>query len=196
MPEMDGYEVTSRLRDFERRNSGRRTPAYIIALTAHAMDGDRERCLSAGMNDYLTKPLHIAQLDAALTRAARRRPASPPDEATLDPICIASLKELREPGQPDPLVELITLFNREAEACTDRMEKGLATRDTALTSRAAHSLKGSSSNLGALRLASLCASLEQKASNGDWGQIGDRIHELEAELGRVRELLQVEIHLP
>ncbi len=193
MPEMDGYEVTIRLREFEKRNAGRRTPAYIIAVTAHAMDGDRERCLSAGMNDYLTKPLHIAQLETALLRATRRRPVTAPVEATLDPVSIASLKELREPGQPDPLVELVGLFNREAEACTDRMEKGLASRDPEITARAAHSLKGSSSNLGAVRLASLCASVEKNSKAGDWSPVGDQLREIKTELGRVRQMLQAEI---
>jgi DNA-binding response OmpR family regulator len=102
MPEMDGYEVTRRIREFEKQSAGKRAPVYIIAITAHALEGDRERCLSAGMNDYLTKPLHIAQLEAAINRAIRRRPAQEKSEGVLDPICIAGLKELREPGQADP----------------------------------------------------------------------------------------------
>ncbi|HWN96548.1 MAG TPA: response regulator, partial [Methylomirabilota bacterium] len=106
MPEMDGYEVTRRVRDLEKQKAGQSAPVYIIAITAHALEGDRERCLSAGMNDYLTKPLHIAQLDAALDRAVRRRPHAEKSDIVLDPVCIAGLKELREPGQADPLIEL------------------------------------------------------------------------------------------
>jgi two-component system, sensor histidine kinase and response regulator len=193
MPEMDGYEVTERIREFERKSSGRRVPAYIIAVTAHALEGDRERCLSAGMNDYLTKPLHIAQLDAALARAIRRRPAVEHTHVTLDPACIAGLKELREPGQADPLVELAELFNREADSCVQKIERGLAEQDSRLASRAAHSLKGSASNLGAQRLAVLCASVEQKAANADWTQVTTQLGELKAELARVRESLKAEI---
>ncbi len=192
MPELDGYEVTRRIREFEKQSGARRTPVYIIAITAHALEGDREHCLSAGMNDYLTKPLHIAQLDAALTRALRRRPVPSAAASPLDPVILASLKELREPGQPDPLVELAELFHRESEACVQRLEQGIAAQDSALASRAAHSLKGSASNLGAPKLAACCAEMEQNAKNGDWPPLPAQLAELKTELARVREALQAE----
>jgi CheY-like chemotaxis protein/HPt (histidine-containing phosphotransfer) domain-containing protein len=192
MPEMDGYEVTRRVREFEKQRSGPFPPVYIIAITAHALDGDRERCLSAGMNDYLTKPLHIAQLEAALDRAIRRRPAMERSEVVLDPVCIAGLKELREPGQADPLIELAELFNREADACVGRMETGLSQHDINATARAAHSLKGSANNLGANRLATICAGLEENARVSDWAQVGVQLGELKAQLERVRESLKAE----
>ncbi len=192
MPEMDGYEVTRKIREFEKQNPARPTPAYIIAITAHALEGDREHCLSAGMNDYLTKPLHIAHLEAALTRALRRRPGPMVSAAALDPVCIAGLKELREPGQPDPLVELAELFNRESETCMQRVEGASAQRDANTAARAAHSLKGSASNLGAHRLASLCAAMEESAKNHDWSALSGQLTETKTELARVREALQHE----
>ena len=192
MPEMDGYEVTQRIRDFEKTNP-QRTPVYIIAVTAHALDGDRERCLSAGMNDYLTKPLHIAQLDAALTRAIRRRVPVEKSNIVLDPVCIAGLKELREPGQTDPLLELVELFNRESDACVSRMESGLEAKDSNLMSRAAHSLKGSASNLGAHRLSTACAAVEQSSKASDWAQAGALLPDLKLQLERVREALKAEL---
>jgi len=192
MPEMDGYEVTRRIREFEKRNP-QRTPVYIIAVTAHALEGDRERCLTAGMNDYLTKPLHIAQLEAALNRAIRRRATAEKSQAVLDPVCIAGLKELREPGQADPLVELSELFSRESAACVQRMETGLSAHDVNATARAAHSLKGSASNLGAHRLATACASLEQSAKHADWTQVGVLLGDLKVQLERVRESLKAEL---
>jgi HPt (histidine-containing phosphotransfer) domain-containing protein len=145
------------------------------------------------MNDYLTKPLHIAQLEAALNRAIRRRPALEKTEAALDPVCIAGLKELREPGQADPLIELSELFNREADACLEKIERGLAQHDFALAARAAHSLKGSSSNLGANRLAAVCAAIEQHAINGDGVQAAAQIPDLKEQLQRVRDSLSAEI---
>jgi len=196
MPEMDGYEVTRRIRESEKSGdggTGKRTPVYIIAITAHALEGDRERCLSAGMNDYLTKPLHIAQLEAAINRAIRRRPAPEKSESVLDPVCMAGLKELREPGQADPLIELTDLFNREADACIGKMESGIAAHDSNATSRAAHSLKGSASNLGARRLATACAGVEQNAKLADWTQVGLQLQDLKTQLQRVRESLKAEM---
>ena len=194
MPELDGYEVTRRIRDQEKRSAGQRPSVYIIAITAHAMDGDREHCLSAGMNDYLTKPLHIAHLEAALARAVRRRPAAPEAPApALDPVSFASLKELREPGQPDPLAELAELYQRESAACVRRLEQGMAEKNSALATRAAHSLKGSSSNLGAHRLAGFCATLEQAAKNSEWDALPAPFAEAKAELDRVRAALAAEV---
>jgi PAS domain S-box-containing protein len=193
MPEMDGYEVTRRVRESEKQTAGQSPPVYIIAVTAHALDGDRERCLSAGMNDYLTKPLHIAQLEGALDRAIRRRPAVEKSDIVLDPVCIAGLKELREPGQVDPLIELTDLFNREAEACVHRIESGLAGQDANATARAAHSLKGSASNLGANRLATVCAGVEHSARAADWAQVGVKLQDLKNQLERVRESLKAEV---
>jgi PAS domain S-box-containing protein len=192
MPEMDGYEVTQRIREFEKANP-QRTPVYIIAVTAHALDGDRERCLSAGMNDYLTKPLHIAQLEAALSRAVRRRVPVEKSNIILDPVCIAGLKELREPGQTDPLLELVELFNRESDRCVQNIEAGLGEKDSNAASRAAHSLKGSASNLGAHRLAAACAGLEQSAKLSDWTQAGTQLPDLKLQLERVREALKAEL---
>ena len=72
MPEMDGFEATARIREQEKSGS-KHIP--IIAMTAHAMVGDRERCLAAGMDDYVSKPINAADLFAAIERAARRRQA-------------------------------------------------------------------------------------------------------------------------
>jgi two-component system, sensor histidine kinase and response regulator len=72
MPDMDGYRATSDLRRFE-HGTQRHTP--VIAMTTHAMAGDRERCLNAGMDDYVTKPLRHAELDSALRRWIQTRPA-------------------------------------------------------------------------------------------------------------------------
>jgi CheY-like chemotaxis protein len=195
MPEMDGYEVTRRIREYEKR-SALRAPVYIIAITAHALEGDREHCLSAGMNDYLTKPLHIAHLEAALTRAVRRRPAPETAAPALDPVCIAGLKELREPGQPDPLVELADLFTRESEKSLRQIEQALGQHEAVAIARAAHSLKGSASNLGAHRLAALCAAMEQNAKNEEWPPLPEQLNNLQGELARVRESLEAEIQRP
>jgi two-component system sensor histidine kinase/response regulator len=204
MPEMDGYEVTRRI-----RQSGSdsyihlRSAPYIIALTANAMHGDREHCLSLGMNDYLTKPLHLHDLEAVLQRALLRispttpspgpSAASEPDPEALDRTIINGLKELREPGQPDPLRELIELFLKDAQPRLQQMEAAASAGDLPKLSAATHTLKGSASNLGARRLAALCAALEKQSKAGDAGQSVQTLTEVTAEFATVRELLNAEL---
>jgi PAS domain S-box-containing protein len=206
MPEMDGYEVTRRI-----RQSGSdsyihlRSAPYIIALTANAMQGDRERCLALGMNDYLTKPLHLQELEAVLQRAMFRlqpmtvdsEPVSPmADDGSelLDRSVINGLKELREPGQPDPLRELVELFFRDARPRLDAMDQAEIARDSAKLASAAHSLKGSASNLGARRLSQLCGTLEKQAKAGDLAPAAETLKDVHAEFSEVCTLLSAEIH--
>ena len=212
MPEMDGYEVTGRIRQGGSDSYIHlRSAPYIIALTANALDGDRERCLALGMNDYLTKPLHLQSLEAVLQRALLRLqpdaagsplpPASlgglPSDAtegaATLDRNVITGLKELREPGQPDPLKELVDLFARDAHPRLQAMQQAYDDGDLPKLAAAAHALKGSASNLGARRLAQLCAGLEKQAKNGHAERAGQTLTEVSAEFARVCEQLRQEL---
>jgi len=204
MPEMDGYEVTRRI-----RSSGSdsyihlRSAPYIIALTANAMQGDRERCLALGMNDYLTKPLHLHDLEAVLQRALLRiSPAAPspapvptrqPEPDALDRTVINGLKELREPGQPDPLKELVELFLKDAVPRLEKMETACSAGDLPALGAAAHTLKGSASNLGARRLSSLCAALEKQAKAGESASAAKTFAEVKTEFEEVRKLLAVEL---
>jgi len=192
MPELDGYEVTRRLRQWEKETQ--HAPAYIIAVTAHALEGDRERCVSAGMNDYITKPVHLAQLEAALIRGLKRK-ATPAGSAdpVLDPVCLAGLKELREPGQPDPLSELFELFRHESLACVEKIERGVTDHNSGATAQAAHTLKGSASNLGATQLATYCSQTEQRARASDWDAMPELVRHLNEELARVKSALDAEL---
>jgi CheY-like chemotaxis protein/HPt (histidine-containing phosphotransfer) domain-containing protein len=203
MPEMDGYEVTRRI-----RQSGSdsyihlRSAPYIIALTANAMGGDRERCLALGMNDYLTKPLHLHDLDAVLQRALIRislpteSPSTSvqPEPEALDRTVIDGLKELREPGQPDPLRELIELFLRDAQPRLEQLDQAAGASDLARVGAAAHTLKGSASNLGARRLSSLSAALEKQAKAGEIDQAVRTLAEVKSEFSKVRDLLAAELN--
>ncbi len=208
MPEMDGYEVTQRI-----RQSGSdsyihlRSQPYIIALTANAMRGDRERCLSLGMNEYLTKPLNIRDLEAALQRALLRvqptsvapeiAPAPPkPQPDVLDLTVINGLKDLREPGQPDPLRELVDLFLRDAEPRLGQMQAAIQAGELHKIAAAAHTLKGSASNLGARRLAALCATLEKQGKAGEARCISETLASVITEFAVVRDILKQEIETP
>jgi signal transduction histidine kinase/DNA-binding response OmpR family regulator len=203
MPEMDGYEVTRRIRQSATDSYIHlRSAPYIIALTANAMEGDRERCLSLGMNDYLTKPLHLHELDAVLQRALLRLQPTPlegggPSERTtqsLDRTILDGLRELREPGQPDPLRELIELFLRDARPRLTRMDEAAAGGSFAALTADAHALKGSSSNLGARRLAQLCATLEKQAKNED-ADVAETLTEVSREFAHVCQLLEAELQM-
>jgi CheY-like chemotaxis protein len=199
MPEMDGYEVTRRLRDKEKdaeRPLG--YSPYIIALTANVLHGDRERCLEAGMNDYLTKPLHLSDLEGVLQHALLKlQPAPRPErerlEKVLDPAVIAGLRELREPDQPDPLKELIDLFLRDARSRLQKIEVAILETDVSSLTSAAHTLKGSASNLGARHLASLCLGLEKQAKTGQLGEAATILLEVKSEFHEVEKALLAEM---
>ena len=210
MPEMDGYEVTRRI-----RRSGSdsyihlRSAPYIIALTANALPGDRERCTAAGMNDYLTKPLHLRDLEAALLRALFKihpapreasvapvaAPATPAEVALaiLDHSIIDGLRELREPGQPDPLAELIELFFKDARPRLETMGQAVTAGDWAKLSAAAHTLKGSASNLGAHQLAAGCAALEKQAKAGQGDDATKTLLEVKSAFETVEQVLKTEL---
>ena len=209
MPEMDGYEVTRRI-----RRSGSdsyihlRSAPYIIALTANALPGDRERCAASGMNDYLTKPLHLRDLEAALLRALFKihpapreasvapvaAPAIPAEVALeiLDHSIIDGLRELREPGQPDPLAELIELFFKDARPRLETMGQAVSAGDWAKLSAAAHTLKGSASNLGARQLAAHCAALEKQAKAGQGDDATKTLLEVKSAFETVEQVLKTE----
>jgi len=199
MPEMDGYEVTRQIRARENKpGEPAREAPYIIALTANVLHGDREKCMAAGMNDYLTKPLHLSDLDGVLQRALLKvhptpRPNLEPREGVLDQAVIAGLRDLREANQPDPLKELIDLFLRDARARLQKMERAIAEKDSPTLAAAAHTLKGSASNLGARHLASLCVTLEKEGKNGGFEEAANILREVETEFQEVEKTLLVEM---
>jgi PAS domain S-box-containing protein len=205
MPDMDGYsasqEIQMRLKDPGDLPPLKSKP-YIIALTANALEGDRERCLAAGMDDYLCKPLETAELLAALGRAGvsmRTLPLPPAPAAAplssasvLDQNVLDKLRGLRQPGEPDPVVELIDLFLEDMPKHTRKMEEALKREDAAGLKSAAHSLKGSSRNMGALRLGQLCADLETQAKEGNLTQAPQLFADIQAEFAEVQKALESE----
>ncbi len=179
MPEMDGYEATRRLRQ-DRRLSG---DVRIVALTAAAMTGDRDRCLAAGMDDYLTKPLRLEDLRLTLVRhLVTNRPTSSSGLAAathgvagkeantaahLDHSALAEIIGDDAIHGRKLLVELLDLFLRGSPEQLARMAAQCRDKQFEALRETAHSLKGSSATLGAGRLAQLCRRLEIVAHEGD-----------------------------
>ena len=151
------------------------------------------------MNDYLTKPLHLADLEAVLQRALLKiRPSATPapretDGDVLDRAVISGLRDLREPGQPDPLAELIELFLRDARPRLEGMRAAAAAGDWPKVAAGAHTLKGSASNLGARRLSARCAALEKQGKVNDGPQAAATLAEVNCEFEKVELVLKAEL---
>jgi CheY-like chemotaxis protein/HPt (histidine-containing phosphotransfer) domain-containing protein len=187
MPVLDGLKATRQIRTDAQTRGGRQP--WIIAMTANAMQGDRELCLAAGMDDYIAKPVHIHELRAALERAGQRslrdRPG-PGQPAASDAIDAAALAELRTLGAGDDLIEL---FLTEAPATLAALGQASAQGDASELHELAHSLKGSCRYLGALPLADLLAELEQIGSRGSTAGAAALLAQIEQEFDRVRHAL-------
>ncbi len=167
MPELDGYETTSLIRDMEKQLNTR-TP--IIAMTANAMLGERERCLAAGMDDYLSKPLNYNQFQHCIAQWIGAKPddtvVSSGNETTLDnsvPVDLSRLNEFTE-GDKDTEEMVIDLFLQTAYESFDMLKTAQLQDSSEDWSKAAHSMKGASGNLGAMCLHSLCSEAEHQGS--------------------------------
>jgi CheY-like chemotaxis protein len=204
MPDIDGYEATRRIRKGE---AGRRhTP--IIASTASAMSGDRERCIEAGMDDYVTKPVPPEMLDALLRRwmvsappPAAPSPAplaeEPAGEAPIvDPRVLASLRAFEAEGSPGFLAQVVARFLESVPQRLPRLRDAILAGDAASMERLAHGLKGSAANLGARRMAGLCHQIEVLGRARKTDGAGSLAEAAGREFEAARRALEAEIGLP
>jgi two-component system, sensor histidine kinase and response regulator len=165
MPEMDGMEATAAIRGRERK-SGKHVP--ILAMTAHAMRGDREKCLASGMDGYISKPIHpaalFAEIDRCLTRHEGSKEMVDQSGPSGEQVDRASLLE-RVEGDEELLVEMVNLFQQDAPNLLAAIRDSLQAGDMTVLERSAHSLKGAAGNLSAKAAAAAASQLEKDAKN-------------------------------
>ncbi|MGB4067156.1 MAG: response regulator, partial [Nitrospira sp.] len=214
MPELDGFEATRLIREWEQSNSRGATP--IVALTAHATPGDREQCLAAGMNEYISKPFSmdhlravlISWLQPALTPSTIDQLAPQPTvtlvAATPEPELEASLivdvkawksiTSLQKPGKEDMLAKILTLYLADSQQLVDTLHQGMAAGDATAVNQAAHSLKSRSAVLGALSLATLCQQFETLSRQGQLKEAEPFQDQLDAAFDHASQLFRAELN--
>jgi len=173
MPGMDGLEAA-------RRIAAEHPPEHrprMIALTANALAGDREACLAVGMDDYLSKPIRLDELYAAISR---NLPSS-----TLDPSYLESLRRLEAATGREMVATVVNGFLAETPRRLARAREALERGDVEAFVFAVHSLKGSSAQLGATRLAALCGEAEDAGREGSLEGLAPRLRDIDAEAERV-----------
>ena len=192
MPEMDGFAATAAIREREKATGGH---IPIVALTAHAMKGDRERCLAAGMDAYVSKPLRVEELFDAIARLfpAADVPASngpPADNGQVaEPAIDLAAALARVEGDRELFREMIGLFFAQAQKLLPEIRGAGERRDGKALERAAHKLKGSLGSFGAAQAAEAAHRLEIMGRTGDFVGVEEASADLEHKVARLRAVL-------
>jgi CheY-like chemotaxis protein/HPt (histidine-containing phosphotransfer) domain-containing protein len=205
LPVLDGYLAASEIRRWQ--GASRRTP--IIAVTASDPEIDEKRCRESGMDDYITKPVTLQALTDVLARWAPDGPAPnievdgsdeapvgvahpvEPVRSVLDDEIVDRLEKLGQSAGEDLLGQLSVIFLAESADRVDELRAALGAHDAEAVFRSAHTLSGSSGNLGAAHLARLCGDLAASAEIGDLSGGDMRLDSIEAELAQVRSALSL-----
>ncbi|NEO28476.1 MAG: response regulator [Kamptonema sp. SIO4C4] len=194
MPEMDGIEATRHIRQQKHWDA-----VTIIAMTANAMQGDREACLAVGMNDYISKPIRIQTLTETLQRCfmsstpksdpQTQETANPPvlDTATFD-----ELKMMAGEDAPVLILDLIDSYLEDSPTFLQGIETAIAQEDAAQLKYMAHTLKSSSASLGALTLTDLCLKLEKMGRQETTEGAADILEQVKQEYQRVQAAMDQE----
>jgi two-component system sensor histidine kinase/response regulator len=186
MPEMDGLEATAAIRERERASGGH---LPIVALTAHAMKGDAERCLAAGMDAYLAKPLQPRELASVIASALGPAPPGPaaPAEAASGPPATAGVVDLprlleRVGGDRKALAELVRIFRADSPKQVARIREAIGEKNAGALRAAAHALKGAVSNFAAAAATEAALRLQKMGESGHLAGAGAALERLEGEI--------------
>ena len=206
MPVMDGFQSTNAIRRLEVESGDEAVP--IIAVTANALAGDREKCIAAGMNDYLSKPYTMERLHNVLAKylpgdtmspqgaseaTTNKIPAPEPRNSTIaiDPGALDELSQIQKGGSGD-LVERVVLAYLESSArLIAELQSAVESSDADSVRTSAHALKSSSANVGALNLAKLCKQMEDKGREEDLSDIDVLQRRIQQEYERAVAALQL-----
>jgi two-component system sensor histidine kinase/response regulator len=192
MPRMDGFEALAAIRQLERSTGGH---IPVIALTAHAMKGDRERCLESGFDDYMTKPIRSAGLRETLDRWAGSRPAEPeprPIEPAEDPIVAFDRESVLETlgGDEELLGEIVGMFLEDCPRLIADIEEAIVRSDDETVRRLAHTVRGVSGNFGLAAVIESSSRLESTARMGARDDIRQDFEGLRRSIDRAWPLLE------
>jgi signal transduction histidine kinase/HPt (histidine-containing phosphotransfer) domain-containing protein len=214
MPEMGGLEATQIIRQRQRQADRYLTyasPMIIIAMTASAMAGDRDKCLNAGMDDYIPKPVRPKELREMVerwgqtlvgmkTQAAAPVPTAslaetpPPSEATEEaPVDLPRLLDLTD-GSRDGLQELMTLFFNQTTTQLGELAEVIKSAQAGEVRRVAHSCAGAGATCGMRRLAALLREIEANAINGDLARAPELLAAAESEFARIKLFMEPHLH--
>ena len=207
MPELDGYQATQAIRQLETESN--EDPITIIAITANALAGDREKCVAAGMNDYLSKPFTGEQLYQLLSKYLERSekiaiqgpsddmaqesvtPESQPSSLAIDASVLDGLSELQETGSQNLVQKVVQTYLESSEKLATQLHAAIDSADAEGVARTVHTLKSSSANVGALKLAGLCKTLETAGRQSDFSKAAELHRQIQQEYEQVIDALKL-----
>ncbi len=195
MPVMDGLEATRKIRDPKTKVLDHDIP--IIAMTAHAMEGDRDRCLEAGMNDYIPKPVSIQNLAQTLDKWIRKQTdeeeAKEKESGLSLPVFNKEMLQERLMGDENILKEILDIFIEESALQIESLKDHLERKDLEKIRMQAHTIKGAAANIGGEVLRQTASALERAAEKRDFAKITSLMPELEKQYTVLRKVLEKEI---
>jgi two-component system, sensor histidine kinase and response regulator len=185
MPEMDGYEATAEIR----RREGATKHTLIVAMTANALEGDRLKCLNAGMDDYISKPVKPVELAAVLDRLISAAPESTTVQTTVPPVDLGRL-HLAMGDEPEELNEILTIYLNQMHTSLERLAAAIEADNADEIDLIAHNCAGVSANCGMSALVEPLLELERMGRAGQLAGAGALKAQLGREFARVKAFLQ------